>query len=118
MTVFCGEPTCVQERTDTIVNRIVLVEVLSPGTALMDRNEQLMEYTQIDTLDTYLLVAQDGAGIERYMRHERGQWRYPRVSGLDADIALPSIDCTPALAKVYQKVSFDEPDSKADSSSA
>lgn len=118
VTVFCGEPAYVQGRTDTIANPIVLVEVLSPSTALMDREEKLREYTQIDTLDTYLLVEQDDARIARYMRHESGQWLYTSVSGLDSEIALPSIACTLALSKVYQKVSFDEPDSDVDSSSA
>jgi len=49
VTVFCGAPAYLQGRTDTITNPIVLVEVLSPSSALLDRNEKLEEYTQIET---------------------------------------------------------------------
>jgi Uma2 family endonuclease len=112
VTVFCGDPAYVAGRTDTLTNPIVLVEVLSPGTALKDRNEKLMEYTQIETLHAYLLVAQDEARIECYRRHETGEWLYSFVSGIDSEIALPTIDCTLSLSKIYQKVTFDEPDTK------
>ncbi len=114
VTVFCGDPAYVQSRTDTISNPVVLVEVLSPGTALKDRNEKLVEYTQIETLHAYLLVAQDEARVERFMRHETGEWLYSIVSGLDSEIILPTIDCTLALSKIYQKVTFDEASSEGD----
>lgn len=106
--VFCGEPAYVPERTDTITNPVVLVEVLSPSTVLLDRNDKLMEYTLIETLQAYLLVSQHEPRVERYMRHESGEWLYSIANGLESEIALPTIDCTLALSKVYQKVTFDQ----------
>ncbi len=82
----------------------------------MDRNEKLLEYTQIDTLHAYLLVSQHEARIERFMRHETGEWLYTIASGLDRDIALPALACTLPLLKVYQKVTFDTPDTDEDDS--
>lgn len=113
--VFCGEPAYVRERIDTISNPTVLVEVLSPSTALLDRNDKLMEYMQIDSLQIYLLVAQHEARIERYMRHESGEWLYTIASGLDSEIALPALGCTLALSRVYQKVTFDRAESDRES---
>lgn len=105
--VFCGDPAYVPGRVDTITNPVLLVEVLSPATALLDRNDKLAEYTRIESLQIYLLVSQHEARIERYMRHEAGEWLYSSASGLEAEISLPAIDCTLALSKVYQKVTFD-----------
>ncbi len=105
--VFCGDPAYVGGRTDTIMNPVVLVEVLSPSTVLLDRNDKLMEYTLIETVQAYLLVSQHEPRIERYIRHESGEWLYSSVTGLDSEVALPAIDCTLALSKVYQKVTFD-----------
>jgi Uma2 family endonuclease len=112
--VFCGDPAYMRGRTDTIMNPVVLVEVLSPSTVLLDRNDKLMEYTLIETLQAYLLVSQHEPRIERYMRHESGEWLYSITNGLESEIALPAIDCTLALSKVYQKVTFDQSESNND----
>jgi Uma2 family endonuclease len=108
VTVFCGEPVYFVGRDDTITNPALLVEVLSPGTALKDRNDKLLEYTQIETLNAYLLVAQDEARVERYLRQESGDWLYTVVNGLDGSIAVPTLDCTLALADIYRKVDWDQ----------
>lgn len=108
VTVFCGDPVYVEGRVDTITNPVLLVEVLSPSTALIDRNDKLAEYTQIDSLQVYLLVSQREARVERYMRHGADEWLYTIASELDDSVALPSLDCTLALSEIYRKVSFDE----------
>jgi Uma2 family endonuclease len=112
--VFCGDPAYVRERIDTISNPVVLIEVLSPSTALVDRNDKLLEYTRVESLQAYLLVSQHEPRIERYMRHESGEWLYTIASGLDSEIALPAIGCTLALSKVYQKVTFDQSESDSE----
>ena len=108
--VICGEPQFVDERKDIINNPTVIIEVLSPSTALIDRNEKLDEYTEIPSLKAYLLVAQDDAKIESYQRNQSGIWTYAKTSGLEHQIELPSINCLLALADVYETVRF--PDKK------
>ncbi len=115
VTVFCGAPSYLAGRVDTLLNPVLLVEVTSPSTALLDRNEKLAEYTQIDSLQTYLLVAQDEPKIERFMRHESGGWLYQYVTGLDAEISVPSLDCTLALSSIYHKINWDEADTQTPS---
>lgn len=108
--VICGEPEFVQERQDTISNPTVVIEVLSEGTALMDRNEKLEEYIQIETLQEYVLISQAEAKVERYLRQESGDWLYTQATGLESSIALPSIECTLALTDVYNKVTLEADD--------
>ena len=55
----CGEPEYLEGRTDTITNPVLLVEVLSPGTAHIDYGEKLAEYTRIESLQAYVLISQD-----------------------------------------------------------
>lgn len=107
VTVFCGEPEYMANRNDTIINPIILVEVLSPSTALIDRNDKLAEYTQIDSLQAYLLVSQQEARVERYMRYQSGDWLYSVADGLEESITLPTLNCTLSLSKIYQKITFD-----------
>jgi Uma2 family endonuclease len=114
VTVFCGEPAYLEGRADTITNPVLLVEVLSPSTGLKDRNEKLEEYTQIETLQAYVLVAQDEPKVEVYQRHEAGKWLYDYATGLKAEIAVPvpGGEITLSLAQIYRRVQWDDEDAE------
>ena len=108
--VVCGEPKFVKKRTDTIKNPTVIVEVLSPSTALVDHNVKLREYTQIASLQVYILIAQHEANVQVYTRQDAEKWTYQTATGLDSTIDLPAIGCTLALADVYKKVDLTSDD--------
>ena len=102
--VVCGKIDYLEKRRDTITNPTVLVEVLSPSTALVDINQKLGEYTEIPSLQEYVIVAQDEYRVERYLRRDDGSWLYNRAIGLDGVMNLPSIGCKLALSTVYAKL--------------
>ncbi len=105
--VICGEPSFVDERMDIIDNPIVVVEVLSNSTALVDRNEKLHEYLQLASLQEYVIVSQYAPKIERYLRQDSGDWLYTQVTDMNSSVNLPSIKCKLDLADMYRKVTFD-----------
>jgi Uma2 family endonuclease len=107
VTVFCSDPVYLEGRMDTILNPAVLVEVASPSTSLIDRNDKLTEYLQIESLQAYLLIAQNEPKVESFSRHDAGQWLYQCVTGLDASIEVASLGCTLALSRLYQKVRWE-----------
>jgi len=107
--VICGDLEFAPDRTDTITNPIMLIEVLSPSTALEDRNAKLDEYRAIPSVQDYLLVTVDEAKIEIFSRQsDSDKWLYESFKGLDAEIHLASINCTLALADVYEQVPMDD----------
>ena len=106
--VVCGAPEFADNRTDTLTNPMVIVEVLSPSTAVIDHNDKLDEYIQIESVQHYGLISQHEAKVEVYTRQGPGNWLYTQVKGLDGVVALASIECTPGLAKLYEKVCFDQ----------
>jgi Uma2 family endonuclease len=112
VTVFCGEPALLAGRADTITNPILLIEVISPGSALRDYNEKLEEHTQIASLDAYVLVSQDEPKVAVFRRHETDRWLYEYATGLDAAIGVPvaGTELHLVLAQVYRRVTFDQPD--------
>lgn len=112
VTVYCGQEMYVNNRVDTLGNPLVLVEVLSPSTALTDRNEKLEEYVKSDTLQEYVLVSQNEAKVEIFTRHESGKWLYSIVKGLEQSFELSSIGCKLELSRIYRKVTLDR-DSQA-----
>ena len=55
--VVCEEPRFEDDVFDTLLNPIILVEVLSPSTEVYDRREKFAHYRQLPSLQEYLLVA-------------------------------------------------------------
>ena len=100
--VVCGTPQFEDAQVDTLLNPTLLVEVLSPSTEAYDRGGKFAHYRKIDTLREYLLVL-DQPGIERYVR-QGDVWILTEAVGLEASVALESIDCVLSLREVYDKV--------------
>lgn len=53
----------------------LVVEVVSPSTESIDRREKLAVYKKVESLQAYLIVAQDREWIEHYRRDENGTWQ-------------------------------------------
>jgi Uma2 family endonuclease len=85
----------------------LVVEVLSPSTARIDRHEKALNYREIQTLEEYVLVAQDKLEVTVFRRSE--DWR-PQVMTLAEEAAeLRSIELTVPLDRIYEGVLFDTP---------
>jgi Uma2 family endonuclease len=106
VTVVCGEAQFADAEVDTLLNPTLIVEVLSPTTELWDRGGKFEQYRQRESLQEYVLIAQDRPHAERFSRQPDGQWLLAEVNGLEAVLALPAIGCELALAQVYHKVTF------------
>jgi len=71
--VACQELRFEDDVFDTLLNPIIVVEVLSPSTEADDRGEKFDRYRQLASLQEYSLVLQDRVRVEHYLR--RGtQW--------------------------------------------
>lgn len=106
ISVICGEPVFVGNEFETIVNPMVIIEILSKTTEAYDRGEKFQHYREIETLQDYLLIAQMKPRIEGYAKQKDGQWILKDAIGLEAEFAITSINCTLKLAEVYERVSF------------
>lgn len=100
VTVVCGRAELDPEDRNTITNPVVIVEVLSPGTAEYDRGEKLAHYKRIPALREVVLVAHDEPLIEVWRREDGGAWI--RSEARSGSIRLTSIDCTLDVADVYR----------------
>jgi Uma2 family endonuclease len=106
VTVVCGEPRLEDEHGDTLLNPMMVVEVLSPTTEAYDRGTKLRWYQSLESLSDYLLVSQDLPRVEHYVRHDGDGWLFHAVEGLEAVLRLPSLGIELELAEVYAKVVF------------
>ena len=101
--VACGESSFEDNFSDTLLNPIVIVEVLSPSTAIYDRGEKFDHYRQLASLQDYILVSQNRVRVERYCRQNR-QWEYTEFRALEDVLPLPSIGCKIAVQDIYRRV--------------
>lgn len=84
-------------------------EVLSPSTEKYDRGAKFRNYQQIPSLMEYILVAQDEAVIERFVRQADGSWGLISFVGLEATLAFTTVPAQIGLKEIYAGVSFDAP---------
>ena len=107
--IVCGPFELDPENSHTITNPTAIVEVLSPSTEKYDRGAKFRNYQQISSLKEYVLVAQDEAVIDRYVRLSDGSWGLVSFVGLEATLAFTSVPVQIPLADVYAGIAFDEP---------
>jgi Uma2 family endonuclease len=79
----------------------LVVEVLSPSTSSIDRREKLLTYRQMESLEAYLIVAQDQRRVDRHWRDGEGRWDLEVVEGA-GDVAIPSPATTLSLDAIYE----------------
>ena len=104
--VFCGEPEFEDETFDTLLNPVLIIEVLSPSTEVYDRNEKFEYYQQIVSLKEYILVSQDKVHVEHY-RLQDTQWKSEEFHMLQDSLTLSSIRCKLSLRDIYTRVNLD-----------
>ena len=104
--VVCGEPRFEDDTFDTLLNPIVVVEVLSPSTAAYDRGEKFEHYKQLASLQEYILVSQDSVRVDHYCRQST-EWFHNTFQGLEDRLSLSSIECRLPLRAIYRRVMLD-----------
>ena len=101
--VLCGEPQVEDNVFDTLLNPILVVEVLSPSTEAFDRGEKFRHYQELASLREYLLVSQDRVRVEHY-RLTKTQWVQTEFRGHEDVLSLASIGCELPLRDIYRRV--------------
>jgi len=102
--VVCGESQFEDDENDTLLNPMVLIEVLSPSTENYDRGAKFEHYRNIDSLSDYILVAQDKSHVEHYVRQSDRIWLFSEYKLVKDKFQIQSIDCELTVEEIYEKV--------------
>ena len=106
ITVICGEPITSPLDNNTVINPLIIVEVLSPSTEAYDRGAKFAHYKRLETLQVYVLVTQEQPLIQTYTRNEHG-WQLTEYTELDAELKIETINFSAPLRDVYEGIRFD-----------
>ena len=105
VSVACGSPLIYNfKNTQTLMNPNLILEVLSSSTEKYDRTGKFESYKLIPTLTDYLLVAQNRARVEHFVRQADKSWSCTVSEGLDAIVKIESLKCELPLSEIYLKV--------------
>ena len=109
VTVVRDEPRFEDNALDTLINPIVVIEVLSPSTEAYDRGEKSIRYRQLESLQEYILISQDQVQVDHYLRQGK-QWVISEFSALEDVLPLVSIGAELSLHQIYRFVDLETDD--------
>jgi len=108
--VVCDKPKYADNERDTLLNPLLIIEVLSPSTEAYDRGFKSAQYRTMTSLQEYALVSQTEPRIEIFRRRQEGEWVFSESAGLDAVCRMESVGCTLALSAIYENITFSDED--------
>jgi Uma2 family endonuclease len=104
--VVCDKPQFADGEFDTLLNPVLLGEVLSPSTEVYDRTDKFEMIESIPSLQEYLLLRADRMHADLFTRRSDGKWLLTPGSRPEDVIEFSSIPCRLVLKDLYEKVEF------------
>lgn len=96
--VACGEIR--NTKGDYVEEPCLVIEVLSPSTARLDRREKVTSYREVPSIKEYVLVAQKPAHVVIYRRADG--WRPQVLESLEEVLDLQSVGLAIPVARIYK----------------
>ena len=93
-------------RNDTIINPVMIAEVLSKSTKGYDRDEKFAAYRTIASFQEYILIDQYTIHVEQYVKTDNRKWMFLEYEDINDTLNLTSVSCQISLADIYDKVDF------------
>ncbi len=105
--VICGEMKFLDEKKDTVLKPILIIEVLSKSTESYDRGKKFEFYRSIHSLNEYVMISSDHYLVEVYSKNENNLWVLTDEKNPDSSIKFSSVSLQIPLKEIYSKVEFE-----------
>ena len=105
--IICGEIKTSKSDKESVINPVLIVEVLSKSTESYDRGAKFYKYQQLASFKEYLLIAQDQAVVDSFFKTENDSWEIARYSGLDTKLPIKSLGFEILLKELYVNVKWE-----------
>ena len=106
VSVVCERPRFEDDVLDTLLNPIIVIEVLSQSTEAYDRGEKAERYKKLESLKEYILISQDRLNVEHYTVEE-GIWSVKELNNLNDTLILTSVNAELSLQQLYRFIEFE-----------
>lgn len=105
--MIAGELAFYSERTDTITNPRMIVEVLSKSTRNYDQGDKFDAYRTIPEFQEYVLVDQYQVYVKQFVKTAEGYWLLKEY-GAQQTLSFTSVDFTIRLEEIYEGVKIQD----------
>lgn len=103
-----AKPLELQEgRKDTVINPLMIAEVLSKSTKNFDKDEKFTAYRTISSFQEYLLIDQYTMHVEQYSKTDNNKWIFSEYDEENSEISLTTVPFKIKLADIYDNVDFE-----------
>ena len=106
VTIVCGQPQYAEPNELTLVNPTAIIEILSSSSEVRDRKEKLEFYRKIESLQAYILIAQNAPYIQYYSRQTPHFWYVHLIDDRAANLHLASLNLVLTVDSIYTGISF------------
>jgi Uma2 family endonuclease len=106
--VIQGEPVYTGTNTTTVMNPLLIAEVLSKSTKNYDQGDKFLYYRSIPELREYILIDQSQYHVMQYVKTAEGQWLFTEFEAENSGLSLQSVDFKMAFNDLYERVNFAE----------
>ena len=103
--VFCDKPE-LSDNQCSLLNPVVIVEVLSPSTRRYDESGKFSLYRSISTFSDYLLIDSEKIFVQHFRKIEGNEWVLHDYFEIGDQLFLHSIQETLCLREIYENVQF------------
>ncbi len=106
--MIAGEPVFYPERTDTVTNPRMIIEVLSKSTRNYDQGDKFDAYRTIPEFQEYVLVDQYRVYVKQFIRTTEGYWLLKDYGEAQQTLSFSSIDFAIDLKEIYEGVKLQD----------
>lgn len=106
--VIQGDVMYHENRTDTVLNPLVIIEILSKSTANYDRGDKFKYYRSIPEFHEYILIDQYQYSVEQFLKTEDGKWQVNFYESAESILTLNTLNVQINFADLYEQVNFEQ----------
>ncbi|MEH1822939.1 MAG: Uma2 family endonuclease [Nostoc sp.] len=106
--VIEGQPIYTGTSTTTVMNPILIAEVLSKSTKNYDQGDKFLYYRSIPEFKEYILIDQYQYHVMQYVKTAESQWSFTELEDESATLSLQTVDFQIELRDLYEQINFAE----------
>ena len=100
--VICGPIATYEQDEHSVINPVLIVEVLSKSTESYDRGDKFHKYCSLPSFKEYVLIDQYKPVIDVLFREDSAYWKMVTTIGLEKSIYLHSVNAHIEMADIYR----------------
>ncbi|MBE9054586.1 Uma2 family endonuclease [Sphaerospermopsis sp. LEGE 08334] len=101
-----GEPIYQNANTTTVMNPLLIAEVLSKSTSNYDQSDKFLYYRSIPEFKEYILINQYQYHVMHYVKTDDGKWIFTELESESDTLTLQNLDFQIDFQNLYEQVDF------------